>query len=165
MGFMEIVNTLFGGDKVVKEVGNLVEKWLPERMSESEKKQFEFAVQKFFHEKQMELISHAHEQDKEFNKRITEMEGTASDLKGVPIVGSFILLLRGAFRPIFSYFTLAVDYMVFCGKWDISSHNELAGAFYAMNVLVLTFYFGERALKNLLPYIGKYFGVKNGNSE
>lgn len=88
------------------------------------------------------------------NQRIAAYEGTASDLKSVPFIGSLLLLARGAQRPIWGYGVLWLDYKIYSGLWVIKADQvELQTAFYVINFLVLGFLFGERALVNLLPVV------------
>lgn len=88
------------------------------------------------------------------NQRIAAYEGTAADLRGVPVVGPMLLCARGAQRPIWGYATIWLDYQVYSGAWKIPADQvELQTAFYVINFLVLGFLFGERALVNLLPVV------------
>ncbi len=91
--------------------------------------------------------------EKEFNNRLATYEGTAADLKSVPIVGPLMLFARGAFRPVFSYGVMYADFQNFCGAWRLSElqQKELV----MINALVLGFFFGERALRNVLPIIAE----------
>ena len=98
--------------------------------------------------------------DGEFNQRIKDLEGTAADLRKIPVLGSIILFMRGCLRPIFGFFTLYMDYLVFSGAWIIEQGSRLESAFFAINLLVLGFLFGERAVKNLLPLFDRYLKGK-----
>ncbi|HEX5130240.1 MAG TPA: hypothetical protein VFV90_10865 [Usitatibacter sp.] len=84
--------------------------------------------------------------------RIAALEGTASDLKVMPILGPVMLLARGAQRPVWGFFTIWLDYQVFSGAWKLAD-GPVTYAFYLVNLLVLAFLFGERAIKNVAPLI------------
>ena len=112
------------------------------------------------YEKQREASSEALEVEKEFNQRIKDLEGTAADLKAIPILGHIIIFVRGSQRPIWGGFTLFADYMTFSRGWDLSQDPELKSMLFAINVLVLGFLFGERAVKNVLPFIKEFLNKK-----
>jgi hypothetical protein len=98
--------------------------------------------------------------DKEFNKRISDLEGTASDLKSIPIIGPILLFLRGAQRPFWGFATIYLDYQVFSKGWNLDPGSQAGSAFYVINLLVLGFLFGERAIQNVLPYMTQFKGTK-----
>lgn len=112
-----------------------------------------------------ELIELSHEMQMAFQKRIREMEGTASDLKSAGALGKVVLFLRGVQRPLWGFSLLYLDFMVFSGKWELQPSlggiaasvagnlPSLESTFWMINMLVLGFLFGERALKNILPTI------------
>ena len=100
------------------------------------------------------------EAQKEFSDRTRDMEGTAADLKSVPYVGAVVLFLRGAFRPLFAYFTAYLDWLYFYQTMPWTEKQQ--ALVYAVNMLVLGFFFGERALKNVLPLVAKVFEAKAG---
>ena len=54
--------------------------------------------------------------------------------------------------------TAYMDFMVFSGQWQIEAHTAKDAAFWSINLLVLGFLFGERAVRNVMPIIGQYFG-------
>ena len=112
------------------------------------------------HNQELELLKVAQIADGEFNQRIKDLEGTAADLRKIPVLGSIILFMRGCQRPIFGFFTLIMDYLVFSGAWNIEQESRLESAFFAINLLVLGFLFGERAVKNVLPLFDRYLKGK-----
>jgi hypothetical protein len=96
------------------------------------------------------------EERAEFNQRIQEMEGTANDLKSISFFGPIVIFLRGCQRPVWGYATLYMDFMVFSGRWkELSEMQE--SALWVINLLVLGFLFGERAVKNIMPLVAQYF--------
>lgn len=94
----------------------------------------------------------AHQVQTEFNQRIKDLEGTASDLIAAGVFGKVVLFMRGAQRPIWGYGVMYLDYMVFSGNWLVQD-EQLKATFWVINLLVLGFLFGERAVKNVAPMI------------
>lgn len=105
--------------------------------------------------------------------RAAQLEGTASDLMQFGIVGRLVVFLRGAQRPVWGFGTLYMDYMVFSGQWTLGPEITVseqgwpsdteglrAVAFVVINILVLGFLFGERAVKNVMPLILAWLNAK-----
>lgn len=151
-----ILSVLSGGlsDSIV----GAVKDYFPPSMSDKEKLELEIKLKEITHKQEIELLQMLNENEKEFNKRTIDLEGTASDLKAIPVVGAVIIFLRGAFRPLFSYFVFYLDYKVFSHQWVLTEQQD--SLFWAINILVLGFFFGERAMKNILPIIFQYFNKK-----
>ena len=86
--------------------------------------------------------------------RAAVLEGTASDLKAIPVLGNIMLFLRGAQRPIMGFGMIYLDYMLFSDQWVVPDGDpwKMKLAFF-INVLVLFFLFGERAVKNAAPLV------------
>ena len=141
-------------DKIV----DTVKDFFPPSMSEQEKIEMQMRIKDAAHKQEVELLQLLNDSEKEFNKRTIDLEGTASDLKSIPFIGAIIIFLRGAFRPLFSYFVFFLDYKVFSHQWILTEQQD--SLFWAINILVLGFFFGERAIKNITPIIGQYFGNK-----
>lgn len=139
-----------------------VEKYLPPDMSPEAKAKMALDVQAqgFQHEK--DVAAAIHDAEKDINDRIAIYEGTASDLKSVPVVGPLMLFARGAQRPVWGFACLFMDYQVFSSAWILKEGTQVAGAFYVINVLVLGFLFGERAVKNVAPIISEMISKKSG---
>lgn len=91
-----------------------------------------------------------------FRQFVLKYEGSAADYKGVPIVGPIILLFRGLVRPLVTVVVVYLDYEVILGQGYTDLQMELLKA---MTMLVLFFWFGERAVKNtgLLDAISRMF--------
>ncbi len=143
------------GSKIIEGVKD----YFPPSMSDKEKADLKLKILEITHAQENKLLQLANDADTEFNQRIKDMEGTASDLKAIPIFGTIILFARGCQRPVWGFFTLFMDYLVFSGTWDLSD-PQLKNAFFAINLLVLGFLFGERAVKNVMPLFDKYIGKK-----
>ena len=156
--FTTITDFLAGG--TVKTIVDTVKDYFPPSMTDKEKAELTMAISNAEHIKEKELLTLANEADKEFNTRVKEMEGTANDLKAIPIFGSIIIFLRGTQRPIWGFFTLYADYMTFAKQWNISDDPQMQTMLTIVNVLVLGFLFGERAVKNVMPLIIEMFANK-----
>jgi len=88
-------------------------------------------------------------------------EGTASDLKSIPVLGAVMLFLRGSQRPVWGFATILLDYQVFSASWKLDD-PIISNAFWVVNFLVLGFLFGERAVTNIMPFITNMIQAKNG---
>lgn len=137
-------------------LSKILDRVLPDKLTEEEKAQVKAQVAAATREHELTVLKLANEADAEFNRRIVELEGTAKDLKAIPIIGPIVLLLRGAFRPLFAYGVLIWDWKMFSGDWMIQDREIIL----AINVLVLGFFFGERAVKNVMPLLTKFRGSK-----
>lgn len=178
MNFIKKIVGIIGGDPVGKVTNFINTRWPPD-MSEEQKanvslslKEFEAKQEEAKHKMMLETQKIGMEVDAEFNQRIKDLEGTASDLKGLPVIGRIVLFLRGTQRPLWGFGTIFADYMIFSGGWDLAlTQSSMSGnisitpegfVLIIMNFLVLGFLFGERALRNivpvLLPLIEKVWG-------
>lgn len=155
--FTKVSNFLTGGIG-----GKIVDKVLsqfPDKLSEEQKSAITQAATQATREYEKELLELAHQQDVEFNQRIKDLEGTAQDLKHFGWIGSIVVFLRGCQRPTWGYLTLYMDMKWFSGQWaGLSQQQE--SALWIVNILVLSFLFGERAIKNAMPFITEFFKQK-----
>lgn len=155
MSFLSKVTDFVGGS-LFKELKEGVMAYFPPDMTPAQKIEAEMKLQQFLHKKELEANQILNESAQQLDKRISEQEGTASDLKAIPILGTLILFLRGVQRPLWGFATLYMDF-----KWFFEVHNfdeQQQTALIVINVLVLGFLFGERTIKNLEPLIIKVFG-------
>jgi len=153
----KIMNFLSGG--TVKTIVDTVKDYFPPSMSDKEKAELSLRISEAQRKHDLAILDKVHEADAEFNKRIKAMEGTASDLKTIPLIGGLIIFLRGLQRPVWVFATLFLDYQSFAGEWSLTDKQDTM--LLIINVLVLGFLFGERAVKNITPLIGAYFGKKD----
>ena len=133
-----------------------VKDYFPPSLSQQEKAQIEHAINETARAHEVELLKIAAASDAEFHSLIKDLEGTSSDLAGIGWLGKIIIFLRGAFRPLFAYFVAILDFMVFSGKWSIAESVmgvDMNSIFWTINLLVLGFFFGERAIKNIMPVL------------
>lgn len=149
--------TDFVGGSLFSEIKEGIMAYFPPDMSPQQRADTELKVQQFLHQKEVDANNVLNDTAVQLNRRISEQEGTASDLRGMPVLGTLILFLRGSQRPVWGYATIFMDY-----KWFFGSAAEFTEqqqtAMIVINVLVLGFLFGERTLKNLEPLIVKVFG-------
>jgi hypothetical protein len=95
-----------------------------------------------------------------FRSFILEYEGRMVDYKGVKFFGPLLILIRGAIRPGFTiadaYWLNA--YFLGVGEWP----TEKVMLLKIVTVLVLIFWFGERAVKYVMPLLTRFMEVKKG---
>ena len=156
-GIKALGSFLTGGlsDKIIGAVENI----FPPSLSDKEKNDFKIQLMQITHQQEMEGLKLLNQSEQEFNKRTIELEGTANDLKSIPVVGAIVIFLRGAFRPLTSYLVMYCAFMSLSGAWTLTEKQD--SLLWVMVILVLGFFFGERAMKNVMPIIGQYFGNKS----
>jgi hypothetical protein len=154
LGLAGKVAGLFGG-KVVEKTISAIKEYFPPSMSEKEKAGIEAAIRKIEGERAIEAQALVVRETEVFNDRIKAMEGTAEDLKSIPYIGAILIFLRGTQRPVWGFATLYFDYMAFSSSTAMTDLQ--LKMLMAINLLVLGFLFGERAVKNILPLISAYF--------
>ena len=154
MGVLSTVTDFFGGS-IFKEIKEGVMAYFPPSLTPKEKADIDLKIQELLDKKQLEANRVLDDAAKQLDKRIAEQEGTASDLKSVPVLGHLVLFLRGLQRPAWGYAAMWMDF-----KWFFESRtftDQQATAMIVINFLVLGFLFGERTIKNLEPLIIKVF--------
>jgi hypothetical protein len=150
----KLLDFLAGG--TAKTILDGVKAYFPPSMSEQEKSELSLKISEAQKQYELTILDKANEADAEFNTRIKEMEGTASDLKSIPYIGGLVIFLRGLQRPFWGFATLYLDFKSFSQDWVLTDQQDFA--LLMINILVLGFLFGERALKNVMPLINAYFG-------
>lgn len=151
MSLIDKVASLFGGG-LVDSVIKTVEKYLPPDMSPSEKATMELDLQRMAFEKQKQADAMMADAERRVTERISLLEGTATDLRSIPLLGPAMLFLRGSQRPTWGFAVMYADMMWFSGKWGVMTVQQ-ESALWVINLLVLGFVFGERAVANLAPII------------
>ena len=143
------------GTKLAEGAMDIAKGFFPAKLSEEDEKRLGMQLQTLTnnHIKEMQVV--ANEEQAEFNARLKDLEGTASDLKTIPIIGPIIIFMRGLQRPVWGFATLYLDFMWFSDAWKFSDDEQKGTAMILINLLVLGFLFGERAIKNLEPLITK----------
>src|ERR1700745_2800068 len=97
MGMFDAVLNAATGN-LAKEVLDAVKTYLPPDISPEQKAQMELALGQLELQRTQAASAAAENSEKLVNDRIAEYEGTASDLKSIPILGPFMLFLRGSQR-------------------------------------------------------------------
>jgi hypothetical protein len=156
--FLKAIGSFLSGDSIKNVTSFINERWPPD-MSEAQRKQMQLVIDDALHRQQMELAEAARQDEGAFNERTIALEGTAKDLAAIPYVGALIIFMRGAFRPLFSYCTMYFDWLYFSGGLTFTERQETL--LLAINLLVLVFFFGERAMKNVMPLIINAFVAKD----
>lgn len=149
-----------GAESLGTGIVKAIEDYFPPNMTPAEKASIQLAADNFALQKQIQLAALTTAAEKEVDDRIAMYEGSASDLKAVPILGPLMLFLRGAQRPVWGFATIYIDYAVFSGLWKLTDPT-VGNAFWILNTLVLGFLFGERAVTNIMPYVTNMVAVKN----
>ena len=155
MSFLAKITDIVGGS-LFGEVKSLITDYFPPDMSPQQRAEMQEKLARLEHEKQTSINNALADAEKTLNERIAEQEGTASDLKQLPIIGRVILFLRGLQRPAWGFFTMYLDYTWFTTSPSYTEQQQTA--LIVINILVLGFLFGERTIKNLSPLIIKVFG-------
>lgn len=156
MSIFSKITDIVGGS-LFKEVKEGVMAYFPPSMTAQEKATAALEVDKFLHQKHMEVNGLLSQAATQLDKRIADQEGTAKDLKTIPIIGHIVIFLRGVQRPAWGFYTMYLDYVWFAGSGAAFSEKQELGLI-VINLLVLGFLFGERTVKNLEPLIIRVFG-------
>jgi len=159
MSFLGSLTQFINGN-LFSEIKDLIVAYLPPEMTDKERLEYELKMQTELSRLQMEANDQLNSASKALDKRIAEQEGTATDLKAMPVLGKIMLFLRGAQRPFWGYATLYMDFLWFFEIEPLTAQQEKA--LLIINVLVLGFLFGERTLINLEPLLTKLFAKQSG---
>ncbi len=143
-----LLNTLTGG--LADTLYDVVKTYFPPDMSAGEKSKVMLQLQQLEMQKKQQAGRALLEAEQAITARISALEGTARDLKSLPIIGRLVIFARGCQRPVWGFFTLYLDYQWFT-RWDLTEQQQ--SALMVINLLVLGFLFGERAMKNVAPYL------------
>jgi hypothetical protein len=151
--------TDFLGGSLFKEIKEGVMAYLPPDLNPQQKAEIELNIQNLLHEKEKEANRALAEANTQLNQRIAEQEGTAKDLMQFGWLGRVVVFLRGMQRPAWGFGTFLIDYQWFFSTTSFTDRQEQT--LLVINLLVLGFLFGERAVKNLTPLLVKILGAKN----
>lgn len=150
MSFLKGLTDFVSGG-LFKEAKELIQDYFPPDMSPQDKADLQIKLGELEQKKIQQASQIISEAENNLTQRIATLEGSAQDLRAIPIIGPLVIFLRGLQRPVWGYMTLYIDIMWFSGKWDMESQQE--SAMWIINLLVLGFLFGERAVQNLAPLI------------
>ncbi len=157
MSFLDSISSFFTGNiaGTVSSIVDAVESYFPPSMSDKDKAELKMKIAAAEASQQQSLMKLAMEADADVTKRAAQLEGTAADLKGLPVIGRIVLFLRGCQRPAWGFAAMAMDWLWFT-SWQLTDKQQ--SALIVINVLVLGFLFGERTVKNLQPLLVEIFG-------
>ncbi|WP_041395222.1 hypothetical protein [Photobacterium profundum] len=155
MSLLTKITDVIGGS-LFGSVKELITDYFPPDMSPEKKAELQRKIDEMELKKQIAILEAAADAEKTLNQRIAEQEGTASDLKQLPIVGRIVLFLRGLQRPMWGFFVMYLDFEWFTKAPTYTEQQQ--SALIVINLLVLGFLFGERTITNLKPLIVEVFG-------
>lgn len=150
MKILSKVATWFTGDAVRATVDLVKEYWPPD-ISPEKRAELEIKAMQLAASRDVEGHRAMLESENAVTARISQLEGTAQDLRAIPIAGPIVIFLRGLQRLCWGYGTFYVDVMWFSGRWQLEGTQE--SAMWIINILVLGFLFGERAIQNVMPLV------------
>lgn len=157
MSFLKgIADFVSGG--LFKEVKEVIKDYFPPNMSPQQQAELQIKLGELEQKKLQQASQLIMDAENNLTQRIATLEGSAQDLRVIPIVGPLVIFLRGLQRPVWGYMTLYIDVMWFSGKWKMEDQQE--SAMWIINLLVLGFLFGERAIQNLAPLISELMQKK-----
>ena len=151
MAIFDKLASLFGGG-LVDSMLDTVKAYFPPGMTPQQEAELKLELERLAFEKQKQADAMLADAERQVTERISLLEGTATDLRSVPIIGPVMLFMRGAQRPAWGFAVLYADMMWFSGKWGVLTAQQ-ESALWVINLLVLGFIFGERAVANLAPVI------------
>lgn len=151
-----IADFVSGG--LFKEVKEVIKDYFPPDMSPQQQAELQIKLGELEQKKLQQASQLIMDAETNLTQRIATLEGSAQDLRAIPIVGPLVIFLRGLQRPVWGYMTLYIDVMWFSGKWKMEEQQE--SAMWIINLLVLGFLFGERAIQNLAPLISELMQKK-----
>jgi len=136
------------GEGLATKIIDTVTGYIP---SSEDKARLSMEITKIAHDQELELQKAGLEADKELNNRIKDLEGTAGDLIQAGWMGRIVLFLRGLQRPLWGYSTLYFIWKYYSGQLAHTQENYMLTL--TLILLVGGFLFGERAIKNVAPFI------------
>ncbi|MCI5223362.1 MAG: hypothetical protein D3924_11980 [Candidatus Electrothrix sp. AR4] len=139
---------------------------LPESLSDQDRKEIAPKIENILAQKICALKIAKLEVENEVEEKFEKAVQTTKDLEKVPIFGPIGLFIRGMQRPIWGFALLYIDLKILSGAWpliqtlpqDAVTSTSAESTFWLINLLVLGFLFGERAVKNVMPMINRRTG-------
>jgi hypothetical protein len=152
VSFLAKLTEIVGGS-LFKEAKEVVMAYWPPEVSPEKRLELQAKLNDIELEKSRQLDQAIADAETRLTERIALTEGSAQDLRALPVIGPLVLFLRGLQRPAWGYATLYGDAMWFMGRWNLNAQQE--SALWVINFLVLGFLFGERAVQNVAPLIAE----------
>ena len=142
-------------------IGQSVKELLPKDVPEDQKDVIALKIESMIDKQTSEIKVATANLKSEVDSKIEELANTANDLKQIPVLGGIGLFIRGMQRPIWVLALLFIDLKVFSNSsgWTLEKGSQAESIFWLLNLLVLGFLFGERAIKNIMPVINKRLGI------
>jgi hypothetical protein len=131
---------------------------LPTTVTDDQKKEITPKLEQIIERKVCDLKVARTDVECEVKDKIEKLAQTTKDLEKVPFFGGIGLFLRGMQRPIWGFSLLYIDLKVLSGGWTLPANSQTESAFWLLNLLILGFLFGERAVRNVMPMINKRIG-------
>ena len=171
MSFLgKISNFIFGkedGESIASVVTDTIKEYYPPDLTEAQKQQLELGAKHAavaVAQAAQEMIT---ESEKAITERIVVLEGSAKDLRTIPVLGSIVIFLRAAYRPVFAY---AISFTAIAWWWGTTSiqippDSVKEQLLYWCLIIVLIFHFGERAVRAALPMMTQWLSAFKSNKE
>ena len=155
MGLLSTAKDLLlgNGSGLVSEIKELALAYFPPDMPPEKRMEFELRAQQAQAAKELQVAQIVNDAERSITERTAMLEGTAQDLKGIPFLGPVVLFLRGLQRIIWSYATIYMDWLWFTAQYETTPIQDRA--LLVINILVLGFLFGERAVQNVAPMLNE----------
>ena len=157
MSFLSKLGDIVGGS-LFKEAKDVVMAYWPPEIGPEKRAEMEMKLLEAERAKQAQINEALAESERMITERVALVEGSAQDLRAIPLIGPIIIFLRGLQRPIWGYLTMYLDCLWFMGQVQLNQQQE--SALWVINFLVLGFLFGERAVQNLTPFITEMLKAK-----
>ena len=133
---------------------SIINKLFRDKVDEGELKRLEMAAE-------LAVMEDARDANSNFRAFVVEYEGAAKDYKDIPFFGPLMMIIRGVVRPLVTFAVVYFDSRFLTTmKEGTETWPEGTGQLLLwMNVIVLGFWFGERAVKNtgITEALGKMF--------
>ncbi|QGH73237.1 MAG: coil containing protein [Podoviridae sp. ctKoA10] len=154
--------TDFVGGGLFKEAKELIKEYWPPDLSPEKRAELELRLQESQHKRDLDAQRMIIESEQAITERISQLEGTVSELKTIPFVGAIVIFTRAMQRQVWGYSTLYINFLWFSGQWKFTEQQE--SAMWVINLLVLGFLFGERAIQNIAPLIAELMNKRKGGA-
>ena len=145
---------------------------LSESLSEQDRREITLQIENILTQKFCDLKMAKIEVKNDIEEKFEKASQSTRDLEKVPVFGKMGFFIRGMQRPIWGIALLYIDLQVLSGAWPLVNKlpegaaaaatsalsSSIESTFWLINLLVLGFLFGERAVKNVMPMINKRLG-------
>jgi len=153
-----------------REMADFIKGRYPEKMSEQEAADVELKMMEISNKYAIHHSQMDNEQQNRLYDFIIKREGTAQEMLQMPILGRIALFLKSLIRPVVTCIVVLIDIKIYSGSWrleeisvgDPDARFILALLLLFLNIIVLSFYFGERTARNIIipiidSFMDRYF--------